>query len=408
MIDLSRNGYTHDQVRNMLHMRHGSRKVRFRYFLLDQDENELEELTNVESGSVEMASLSDLKRSAKFTMKDTEDHNINWNSDRIQVFVEFKMPAVYKQETVEDDEWYFITPVFTTNQIRKKEMRTKREAGWVSFSLGIFLLSSPTKSEQGNAVYREVESYDKLLILKEDKVTDRYTVSSGTRYYDAMVTILESAGVEKINIENDNKVINTDKEWDPGTEKLRILNDLASELNFTPFWVDEHGYFRSSRYQSPQNAPTDYVYEDNDLSVTLEGMEEELDLFDLPNVFHVVVANPDTEEEFTSTVENTNPQHPRSIPTLGRRVVRFEEMDDIADQESLNGHTERLASNASQVYGRIKFNTAIMPFHSYSNVIRVRNSTLEVDHKYAEVNWSIPLEPGSDMSHEVRRVVSLI
>ena len=222
------------------------------------------------------------------------------------------------------------------------------------------------------------------------------------------MSLLESAGADKINIENDNKVISNDKEWDPGTEKLQILNDLASELNFTPFWVDEYGFYRTSRYQSPQSAPTDYIYEDDDLSVTLEGMEEELDLFDLPNVFTVVVANPDDDTILKSTVENTNPNHPRSIPNVGRRIVRFEEKDDIADQEALDSYVERLAFESSQIYGKVKFNTAIMPFHSYSNVIRVRNSTLGLDHKYAETNWTIPLEAGADMSHEVRRVVSLV
>ncbi|MBP1971574.1 hypothetical protein J2Z83_003725 [Virgibacillus natechei] len=375
--------------------------------MLDQNENEILELDNVEGGSVEMASLSDLKRSAKFSMKEPEGYDIDYNSDRIQVFVEFKMPTEYEQNIVDDDEWYFISPGFYTDQTRKMVM-TKKEGGWVSFSLGIFLLSSPTQVEEGKSVYRDIEAYDKLLILQEDKVTDRYTISAGTSYYDAMVDILESAGADKINIENDDKVINNDKEWDPGTEKLRILNDLVSDLNFTQLWVDEYGYFRTSGYQSPQNAPTDYIYEDDELSVTLEGMEEELDLFDLPNVFNVVVANPDTEEEFTSIVENTNPNHPRSIPRLGRRVVRFEEKDDIADQDSLDGHVERLASNASQIYGKVKFDTAIMPFHSYSNVIRVRNSVLGIDHKFAETSWSIDLEAGSDMSHEMRRVVSLV
>lgn len=412
MIDLSRDGYTHEQIVNMLHMRKGSRKVRFRYFLLDQNGNELAELDTVESGSVEMSAFADLKRSAKLKMRDTtytiggEEVEINWNTDRIQIFVEFRMPEEYEQSVLHDDEWYFLTPVFGTDDTRRI-VWTKKEEGWVAFSLGIFLLSSPTKQEEGNSVYLEVEAYDLLLIVKEDRVTDRYTIPGGTRYYDAMVDLLQSAGIQNINIENNEKTIPNYKEYDPGTEKLAILNDLASDLNYTPFWVDEYGYFRSSQYQSPQNRPTDYVYEDDDLSVTVEGMEEELDLFDLPNVFTVVVANPDDDTEYRATVENTNPDHPRSIPSLGRRVVRFEEKDDIADQESLDSYVERLASESSQIYGRVKFSTAIMPFHSYQNVLRIRNKTLGVNYKYVETNWKIPLEAGADMEHEVRRVVSL-
>ncbi|MBU9724119.1 MULTISPECIES: hypothetical protein [Bacillaceae] len=412
MINLSQNGFTHNQVRNMLHMKHGSRKIRFRYFLLNQNENELTELKTIESGNVDMSAFSDIKRTARFRMKDTtytvngEEKEINWNSDRIQVFVEFKMPDSFVQETVNDEENYFITPVFSTDSTTRLT-QTKIEGGWIAFSLGIFLFSSPIRVEVGGSIYRDVEAYDKLLIVKEDKITDRYTIKAGTTYYNAMVSLLNSAGVSKHNIENNGKTISNDKEYEPGTEKLRILNDLASDLNYTPFWVDEYGFFRSYQYRSPQEQPVDYEYADDDMSVTLNGMEEELDLFDLPNVFTVFVANPDTEEEYISTVENTNPNHPRSIENLGRRVVRFEEKDDIADQEALDSYVDRLASESSQVYGRLKFETAIMPFHSYSNVLRIRNSTLGINQRYSETNWSIPLQSGGNMTHEVRRVVSL-
>src|SRR5699024_3384229 len=117
MIDLSRDGYTHEQVKNMLHMRKGSRQIRFRYFLLDRNENELAELNTVESGSIEQAAFSDIKRTAKFTIKDTtyvnnegEISEIDWYTDRIQVFVEFKMPDEYEQRVMDDSEWYFISP----------------------------------------------------------------------------------------------------------------------------------------------------------------------------------------------------------------------------------------------------------------------------------------------------------
>lgn len=414
MIDLSRNGYSHEQVRDLLHMKHGSRKVRFRYFLLDKNENELAEISHlVESGSIEQSAFSDIKRTAKFTLKDDkyvadgEKREIDWYSDRIQVFIEFKVPDWYEQVEEVEDDVYFLQPSFPVKTQRRKVYFTKKEGGWIDFSLGVFLISSPTKKEEGQSIYREVEAYDKLLIIKEDKVDYRHTIFAGVRYYDAMVQVLQSAGVNNYNIENNDKILNNDKEYDPGTEKLSILNDLASDMNYTPFWVDEYGYFRSGQYRSPQESPTDYVYQDDELSIIGADTEEELDLFDLPNVFTVVVANPDTEEEFTSTVENLNPNHPRSIPNLGRRVVRFEEKDDIADQESLDAYVERLAFQSSQIYGRVKFTTAIMPFHSYSNVLRIVNSKLGINDKYAETNWSMSLEAGGNMSHECRRVVSL-
>lgn len=380
-VDLSRNGYSHEEVRDILHMRHGSRKIRFRYFLLDKNENEIGEISHlVESGSIEQSAFADIKRTARFMLKDEKfidnngnERDINWITDIIQVFVEFEMP----------------------------------DGGWVDFSLGLFLLSSPVRKEEGGSVYREVEAYDKLLITKEDKVTERYTIPTGTKYYDAMVQILASAGITKYVIENDEKTLPTDKEYEPGTEKLAILNDLASDLGFTQFWVDEYGYFRTSRYRPPEAQTTDYIYEDDEISVIYPGTEEEMDLFNLPNVFVVTVANPDTEEEFVSVVENTNPEHPRSIPNLGRRVVRVEEKDNIADQEALDAYTERIAQEASQIFGKIRFETAIMPFHSYGNILQFKNRTLGINNKYFETSWSMNLEPGASMTHEARRTVSL-
>lgn len=402
-IDLSRDGYTHEQVRDLLHMRQGSRRVRFRYFLLDKNENEKGELKTVESASIEQSAFSDIKRTAKIRLKDDTD-DIDWNSDRIQIFIEYRIPDWMEQHEVEN--WYFITPVFGTTD--KQIEFTKREGGWIAFSLGIFLLSTPTRVEEGRNVYRDVECYDKLLIVKEDLVTDRYTIGKGTNYYNAMWLILLSAGVGKFNIEDSGKALPNDKEYDPGTSKLEILNDLASDINFTPFWVDEYGYFRSNTYQSPSTQSPDYEYQDDDMSVVEAGMEEELDLFGLPNVWTVVVSNPDNDSVLTSTVENHNPDHPRSIENLGRRVVRYEEKDNIADQAALDAYTERLATEATEIYGHIKFSTAIMPFHSYSNVLQIRNQTLGINDKYSETKWSMNLESGGSMEHECRRVVSLV
>lgn len=409
MIDLKKDGYTHNQVKNVLHMKHGSRKVRFRYFLLDNAERELAELTTIEGGSVEQSAFAEIKRTARFNMKDStykkdgKTHEINFNKDRIQVFIEFKMPEHYEQNINEFQEYFINHATGVSSEA------TKREKGWISYSLGIFLLATPVKKEEGSSTYREIEAYDKLLTLKDDKISERYTISKGTLYYTAIRNVILSSGNVKINIENNYKTLRNTKEYEPGTSKLQIVNDLLSDIGFTPIWVDEYGYFRSSQYQSPAERREEYNYFDDDMSITLPGMEEEIDMFEVPNVFTVYVANPDNPDEIiSSTIENNNPEHPRSIPNINRRVVRYEEKDDVADSASLDAYTERLAFEATQIYGYLRFSTAIMPFHSYSNVLRIRNKALNIDDKYSETNWEIPLEAGGEMSHEVRRVVSLI
>jgi hypothetical protein len=302
-----------------------------------------------------------------------EGTEINYLQDRIQPFMEIKMP----------------------------------DGNWIEFPLGVFLLSSPTRVDGVNGtVYREIEAYDGLMILDEDKFTNRYLVAEGERYTMVVQDILTSAGITKFNVEDSDKAVTRDIEFKTGTSKLEAINQLLSAINYTPLWVNANGYFVSSPYVSPTERAYDYTYEDNELSVTYSGMEEELDIFSVPNVWVVTESNPE-KEPLVSIVENNNPRSQTSIENLGRRIVDFREIDEIADQTTLNAYTERIAFEASQVFGKLKFKTALMPFHEYSDVLYVRYAPLKVNHKFAETAWTMPLEAGAQMEHEVRRVVDI-
>lgn len=82
---LNRNGYTEQQVKDMLHGKGGSRVISFRYDLLDKDENKKGELLKVTSGEVEFSSFATIKRTAKFTLEEEQqitkvvDREATWN-----------------------------------------------------------------------------------------------------------------------------------------------------------------------------------------------------------------------------------------------------------------------------------------------------------------------------------------
>jgi len=404
MKDLSQGVYTNKEVIDVLHGKYGTREIKFKYLLLDKNEQPKFELLEVESGSVEMQAFSDIKRTAKFRIRDNE--SIDWLSDRIQPYIEFKMPDKYVINPKYGKGNFFIA----NNQNNEYEVNyskyEKVEGTWISYPLGVFILSTPKRVEINDQVYRDVDAYGGLVILKEDKFTERYTVTVGTKYTDAMVQILQSAGITKYNIEDSDKVLPADKDWKIGTEKIRGVNDLAAAINYIPFWVDEYGYYTCTSYTSPSNKAIDYEYADNEISVTYNGMEEELDLFNVPNSFTLVLS--DTEREpLISSKENNNLDSPTSIINRGRRIVDYREVQDVVDQKTLDAKVDRIANNASQIYGHVEFETAIMPFHSYQDVIQIRNSTLGIDGKYAETAWSFDLSVGSTMQHAVRKVVKI-
>ena len=70
-------------------MKTGSRQIKFRYDLLDKNHRYKKTLNNVISGEISMAAFADIKRTARFKIKD--DNSIDWLNDRIQPFFMLKI-----------------------------------------------------------------------------------------------------------------------------------------------------------------------------------------------------------------------------------------------------------------------------------------------------------------------------
>lgn len=377
MIKLARNGYTDAEIKSALHGARGTRSVSFRYELLDKNNNFKSNLYNVLSASIDYGVFNDIRRTAKFDIQDLAAVPIDYYSDRIRPYMILDMPA---------------TPT------RPKDK--------VEFPLGIFMLSSPERVDGDEGITRSIDAYDLSLILKEDKVDDLYTITAGTNYKDAMIAILTSAGITQYSIEDTTSTLSRDLQFEPGTPKYDILNSLTTSLNYIPIIVDVNGTFTSYTYQLPDARAVDYVYDDSELSIIMKGVSEELDTFGIPNKWVVVRTNSE-EEPLRSVYTNENPNSPTSTVNRGRIIVDYRELEDIASQASLDAHTKRIAENSSQIYGKSKFSTALMPMHDYHDIIHLKYRELGIDAKFTETAWTMELSAGGAMSHEIRRVVQI-
>lgn len=373
MLDLAVNGYTAEQVIDCLHGRTGSRgKVTFRYDLLSKEDVKLGEL-QAQPGRVAMNSLAEIKRTAVFQITEQEGKDIDWLNDRIR-------------------------PVFCL---------TMPDGGIAEWPLGVFILSSPIRKDENKQVKRSIEAYDSSLILKEDKFTDRYTIAAGTKYTEAIIDILNAAGIWKINIIDHPGTLATDREFEIGTTKLYAINELLAAINYTSLWVDENGYFVAQPYVLPSSRDPEYEYRTDDLSIIHPGAEEELDLFAVPNKFVRYVSNPDRAVILRSEYTNDLSTSPISTINRGRTIVDIDSVEDIYDQATLDEYVKRIAYNASQVYGKFEFTTALMPHHSYYNCLFVEYDPLGISHKYMESSWTMDLHANGVMRHSCRRVIQI-
>jgi len=372
MISLAQGPYSKEEIIAQLHAKSGSRQVAIRYDLLNQYDIKLGELTPQDGGVISFNSFAEIKRTGKFVFLEREVIDVDWLNDRVRPVFRLRMP----------------------------------DGGWAEWPLGVFLLPSPSRREIGPLITRRIEAYDTSTILAEDRVDNRYRIAAGTRYVDAIVALINSTGIWKVNISDHPGTIAVDKEFEIGTSKLEIVNALLTEINYTSLWVDENGYFVAKPYVIPSEREVEYTYKDNQLSIIRSGAEEELDLFSVPNVWVVTASNPE-KEPLVSRYVNNLPTSKTSTESRKRRIVDFRSVDDIYDQDTLDAYTKRIAYEASQVYGKVTFSTALMPHHSYMNILYLEHSKLGIADKFTETSWSMNLITGGEMVHNCRKVIHI-
>ncbi len=261
------------------------------------------------------------------------------------------------------------------------------EIDGLSYPLGVFLISTSSKETTGDIKTRSLTCYSMLKILANDKVLSSYFVSKNTNIVNEVLRLL---GDNDSDIPLSAKTTSCDRTWDIGTAKLDIINDLLDSLNYTSLIVDNNGTFVSKPYVEPSERTFTIEYKDNEI---LESYTEEVDAFDIPNVF----------VKYTSTEEQTIiAKYPLDGTTDGRLPnPNVEQVDDVSDQETLYKKCKRAAIDSRSVYEHFTFKTPMNPAHGYLDCIYVHGDN------YIETSWSCDLKVGGEMRHSCRRVVDL-
>lgn len=72
MKELSRDGYTTEEILKALRADEGTRIINFRFDILDENENKKDELTKVSAAEVTLSSGAEIKRTAKFSLEEEQ------------------------------------------------------------------------------------------------------------------------------------------------------------------------------------------------------------------------------------------------------------------------------------------------------------------------------------------------
>ncbi|HMM32269.1 MAG TPA: hypothetical protein PKB13_10885 [Clostridia bacterium] len=271
--------------------------------------------------------------------------------------------------------------------------------------LGEYATSSAREVRTGVSTSLEIEAFDKSLLLQQAKLEQRLFLEAGSRYADVLQEMLISQGIGSAIIEPTEAVLATDREdWEIGTDYLTIINALLSEVNYDPLWFDLRGVARLQKTRQPTAENIDHTYKADEMSVIAPDCEKELDLYDAPNVWIVIVSNPDIAAPLMATAVNDNPASALSTVRRGRRIVGpIIKLDNIPSQAALQEYVDNVKAESLLSTETAHFSTAPMPVHGVGDVLALRHPALSGIYK--ETGWSITLEAGTQMQHTVKKAV---
>ena len=365
--------FSSDQINNIMFSRNVIRKSYYSYDLLDENDGFIDEI-GVENCKVSNNVFRQYKRLANFKLNEYDQKEINFLKERIRPNFVLEIPSGDK----------------------------------IKYPLGIFLLSSPTQEIEGKRKTRDIEAFDKTIILNDDKLTESFYVQQGRLYTDVITQLFQENGIATFKITQSNLELASQREFFVGTSIKDIINQLLNEINYDSLTVDADGWFICEPYITPENRPIKHTYKADDSSVILPKLISSIDLLNRANVFVAYSVNTETKEILTSPkIVNGSLASRISTVARGREITKVINVENAPNMEMLIRKTERALIEESTAYTHFNYQTMVIPTHGNGDnvYIDIPNYS-EIPLVFNETSWEIDTN-SKTMQHNLRRLVNL-
>lgn len=240
------------------------------------------------------------------------------------------------------------------------------------FSLGTFLVQTPSYEFDGKNRSLKVDAYSPLLELKENPPELGYSIlknESNEQGVDAPTNIMKYVvdicedhmrapvmhTIDNDAVLYDNYVSNTDDTW------LSFVNGLLSKAKYN-FALDELGQVSFDKIIDYMALAPRWNYDDSNSSILQPKITVNKDLYKIPNVVEVVCST--DNGLLISVIKNTDPNSPVSIPNRGREI-RYRDtnpsLSGMPNQEMIDEYATQLLKTLSTLQYTVTYTHGYTP-----------------------------------------------
>ena len=288
----------------------------------------------------------------------------------------------------------------------------------VESKLGVLAVAKVENNEDDAERLVSLELYDRCWRVRETKTESILHIAQGVNYLQPIEELLTACGITNIvKTPTTETLKEAREEWDIGTSYLKIVNDLLKEIGYKQLWFDAAGSAVLQPKEKATARNVKHVLSNRRLNIRdkrtvgIIGIKSELkrnmDVYNAANVFVCSCANPDKSGIMVATAENTNPQSPISIPRRGRRIVDYENVNNIASQDALQKYADDKRDKSMISNEVIQVTTLLQPGFGTEEIVclQIGEGSEAMDAICVETSWDMQLGVGGLMTHELERTV---
>jgi hypothetical protein len=220
--------------------------------------------------------------------------------------------------------------------------------------------------------------------------------------------LIASTGETNIAITPSAAVLANPLAWDPGTTKLKIVNDLLKVIGYFSLFCDRNGQFRGEPYTRPANRPILYEFLDGNTSIYDPNFVKDVDLLGIPNKFVAVGRGDADTAALVGVATNTDPASPYSYPSRGNRwITKSVTGIEAVDQATLDEYAARRLIELTSPTSSVDVSHAFVPGLSFNSAVRLRRVPAGIDARHVITKTLITLDPVALVRSTLQEVVDL-
>jgi hypothetical protein len=245
-------------------------------------------------------------------------------------------------------------------------------------------------------------------LLTMDEYSKGYSISAGNDFSLEVRNCLRQADIRKFNIPNSGKTVPKKRTWDPGTKRIKVINDLLDSAGYHPIHMARDGRLTSFKIPNVKHAEPAVMYDTGSRSDIVGVVTETPDMENFAN--RMVVLAEDAERDTIRVIQrNDNQASPVSIPRLGFTKTKTHTSKNLNNEADARELCSRMLERAARHLVKLEIETVPdptrNPYEVYTLRIQQDSDQYIAFGNYACTGWTLGFSPGQgSMKHTVERL----